>query len=157
VAFAQLAVMVLGGASLVGSGGARYLFAALLTGYELLFIARLGQTPAKDWLNVKVAVHPSDATPGLNRAARRWLLVLLALLVPDLWVTLALLVIVGAPTLLGARRGLHDLVAGTWVVDYDADEHDDVPDADFEPLDRLRKDRRFLRFRDEGRDEGPPT
>jgi uncharacterized RDD family membrane protein YckC len=141
--------MVLGGAAVVGPGGARYLFAVLLTAYELLFVARLGQTPAKDWLNVKVAVHPGDATPGLNRVARRWLLVLAALLVPDTRVTLVLLVVVAAPTVLGSRRGLHDRLGGTWVVGYDADEHEDVPDADFERLDRLRRDRRLLRFRDE--------
>ena len=146
--------MVLGGSALVGPDGARYLFAALLTGYELLFVARIGQTPAKDWLDVKVAVHPGVGTPGLARAVRRWLLVLVVLLVPNPWVAGAVLAVLVAPTLVGARRGLHDLLAGTWVVAYDADEHEDPSDVDFERLDRLRKERRLFRFRAE---DDPPT
>jgi uncharacterized RDD family membrane protein YckC len=144
-----MAIMLLGGAALIGPERARYLFAALLTGYELLFVARLGQTPAKDWLDVKVAVHPTDQTPGLSRAARRWAPVLVVLLVPNAWIAVAVLAVVLAPALVGPRRGVHDLVAGTWVVDYDADVHEDQPDVDFERLDRHRRERRFLRLRDD--------
>lgn len=144
--------MVLGGSALVGPGGARYLFAVLLTGYELLFVARIGQTPAKDWLDVKVAVHPGTDTPGLGRAARRWLLVLVVVLVANPWVAGAVLVALAVPALVGPRRGLHDLLAGTWVIDYDADEHEEPSDVDFERLDRLRKERRLFRFRAEDDD-----
>ncbi|MCD9624698.1 RDD family protein [Rhabdothermincola sp. EGI L10124] len=154
VFFAQLTFMVLGGSALVGPDGARYLFAVLLTGYELVFVARLGQTPAKDWLDVKVAAHPGTDTPGLARAVRRWLLVLVVLLVPNPWVAGAVLVALALPTLVGSGRGLHDLVAGTWVIAYDADEHEEQPDVDFERLDRLRKERRLFRFRAE---DDPPT
>gem|GEM_PF-2228760 len=156
VFFAQLAIMVLGGSALIGPDGARYLFAALLTGYELLFVVRLGQTPAKDWLDVKAAVHPGDATPGFGRALRRWLLVLVVVLMPNPWVAVTVLVVLAAPTLVGSGRGLHDLLAGTWVIAYDTDEHEDQPDVHFERLDRHRRDRRLFRFRDEGTDDRDP-
>jgi len=69
--------------------------------------------------------------------------------VADPWVAGVVLAGLALPTLVGSRRGLHDLLAGTWVVTYDADARDDVPEADFERLDRLRKERRLFRFREE--------
>lgn len=141
--------MLLGGSALVGPDHARLLFAGLLTAYELVFGSRLGQTPGQDLLHVKVAVAGTAEAPGLVRAARRWAVPLAAVLWADARVGAALLVVTAALALVvPGRRSGHDLLAGTWVIAYDADadEEGDEP-VDFAPLDDLRRQRRL--FRDE--------
>lgn len=144
VFFAQTTFMLLGGAAVVAPSGARYLFAGLLTAYELVFVSRLGQTPGKDLLHVKVASHGTRTTPGAERAVRRWLVPLAVVLSPDLRLAVAVVVLSIALALVtpGRRTG-HDLLADTWVIAYDADEEEGAAGVDFERLDRLRRRRLF--------------
>lgn len=141
--FAQTAFMLLGGSALVDPDAASLLYVALLCAYELVFVARLGQTPGKDLLDVKV-VGPDGGAPGAARTVRR-LVVLLPLLVVPQWPLVVTLV--AATVAVGLvhpeRRAAHDLVAGTRVVRYDADEVEALPPVDLDPLDRMRRERRF--------------
>jgi uncharacterized RDD family membrane protein YckC len=141
VFFCLFAVAVMGGGALIdGAGQARVAFVVLLVVYEGVFVARVGQTPGKDLLRVKVAVAGSADTPGAGRTARRLPLVSLPLLVPDPVVAASVLLATGVTVWLRPGRGLHDLLAGTWVVHYHADEEEDVEEADVEPLQRLRRE-----------------
>lgn len=138
--------MLLGGAALVRPEGARYLYVGLLTVYELVFVSRLGQTPGKDFLKIKVATTGTTASPALARAARRWVIPLAVLLSPDLRVGAALAVVsLVLVAVVPGRRSGHDVVAGTWVVGYDADAEEGTDGTDFGRLDRLRRERRLFR------------
>ena len=140
--FVQTAFMLLGGSALVGPGGARALFLALSSVYELVFLVRLGQTPGKDAMHVKVVAAGGGPVP-IPRAVVRWLPVVAAAAVPDLRVAAGLLGALALAALLApGRRGLHDRLAGTSVVAYDADREEAIEPLDLEPLDRLRRERR---------------
>lgn len=141
--FAQTAFMLLGGSALVGRDQARPLFFVLLSAYELVYVIRLGQTPGKDLLDIRVT-GPDGAPPSPARAGLRWLPLLAVAAIPDPRASFVLLLAVTAPAALGrARRGTHDLLAGTVVVAYDADHEEGLEPVDLDPLDRLRRDRRF--------------
>jgi uncharacterized RDD family membrane protein YckC len=95
--------------------------------YEVAFIAARGQTPAKERLKIRVTRVSDGKTPTIAQAMLRSSVVAVFRLVPGA------LMLVGNLTafLTGAtapfnmrRRALHDYLAGTMVVRYDADLHE---------------------------------
>lgn len=75
----------------------------------LFFYLRLGNTPGKKWVGLRVADYPSDAMPSIRQ------IVIRSLLYPFSYVAYAFgfLMILFHPK----RRGLHDLLTGTWVIE----------------------------------------
>ena len=83
--------------------------------YELPLTAVRGQTVGKMLTGTQVVRAADGAVPGWGRAAARWGVLYLPMLVPIIGVPLALLV--GASPLFDpCRRGWHDKAAGTVVV-----------------------------------------
>lgn len=102
--------------------GVLLLYALLGACYETVFVARSGQTPGKDLMNLRVVDAATGAPPGWRAATQRSVLMAIARLVPG--------VVLGtfAPLLFGlsvpfsaGRRGVHDYVCGTRVEFFDAD------------------------------------
>jgi len=102
-------------------------FIALAFIYEVAFIAVRGQTPAKERLKIRVTRVADGKTPTLWQAIVRSSVVGVFRLVPGALMLVGNLAAFAtgltAPFNL-RRRGLHDYVAGTMVVRYDADFHE---------------------------------
>lgn len=88
---------------------------------EVIYLAKRGQSPAKELLKIRVA-HPEREGGGLG-----WRLALLRWVVPGVVMALPIVVspfvlaALGAPALFDPqRRTLYDRLAGTTVVPYDA-------------------------------------
>ena len=113
--------------TLAHHGTAAYLTAGLVFPYEVGCIALWGQTLGKRIVGIRVA-GPDGAVPGWERAARRWLLPCgLGLLINTgalhhmgvvvfLGTVLSYVVFLRA-VFVSDRRGFHDLLAGTTVVE----------------------------------------
>lgn len=98
------------------------LYAIVAFVYEVTFVALRGQTPGKDICRIRVVVAGTDAVPGWARAVRRAVPVHATRLVPGLWLGTAAVLVTAAT---GARRPIHDHLAGTEVVRTVSD--DDAP------------------------------
>ena len=88
---------------------------------ELIDVAKRGQTPAKELLKIRV-VHPDrdGGSLGWGVAFTRWLVPGLAMALP-LYLAPFVLAVLGLPALFDPqRRTLHDRLARTTVVPYDA-------------------------------------
>lgn len=98
--------------------------------YEVVFTALRGQTPGKDLLDLKVVACGSTRQPSWGASVRRVAPIAGLRLLPGALVgTLALGVLGVSSPFDQQRRALHDRVAGTRVISYDADleESDDDP------------------------------
>ncbi|HUF32311.1 MAG TPA: RDD family protein [Acidimicrobiales bacterium] len=90
--------------------------------YEIAFIARSGQTPAKRLLQVRVVSMPSGGVPEVSAAVIRWFVVAGIVSLPSPPGVQLLLVIVVAGVCLvpmftrADRRGLHDRFSATAAV-----------------------------------------
>jgi len=95
--------------------------------YEVAFIAARGQTPAKERLKIRVTRVADGKNPTVVQAMLRSSVVAVFRLVPGALMLVGNLAAfatgVTAPFNL-RRRGLHDYIAGTMVVRYDADFHE---------------------------------
>ena len=95
--------------------------------YEVAFISLRGQTPAKERLKIRVTRVADGKIPTLGQAIRRSSVVAVFRLVPGALMLVGNLVAfatgVTAPFNM-RRRALHDYLAGTMVVRYDADLHE---------------------------------
>lgn len=100
-------------------------FVVMYAAYEGIFLVRShGQTPGKDIFNVRVVpIHGGDAISA-GRALRRWAIPGLLALVWPLWIAVLGLAAMSIPIAFGARRAIHDLIAGTTVVPYRRDDED---------------------------------
>ena len=91
---------------------------------EIVYIALRGQTPAKEVLKIRVVRSEGSGPPGWRVTLVRWLLPGLAIALPSVlpwWTAFIALVVLGAPAMLDPqRRTIHDRLAGTVVVPYDA-------------------------------------
>lgn len=122
--FWLFAMQVIGLTSwLIDSVWAAFLGIAVLYALlEVVYVAKRGQTPAKELFKIRVV--RVDGTEGLGvgwrTALLRWLVPGLALALPW-WVIPIALLVLGAPAFVDAqRRTLWDMLAGTIVVPYDA-------------------------------------
>ncbi len=95
--------------------------------YEVVFIAARGQTPAKERLKIRVTRVADGKNPTIAQAMLRSSVVAVFRLVPGALMLVGNLAAFAA----GAtapfnlrRRALHDYLAGTMVVRYDADLHE---------------------------------
>jgi uncharacterized RDD family membrane protein YckC len=91
---------------------------------EIVYVAKRGQTPAKEWLKIRVS-HPGHrAELGWRVAIARWVVPGIALALPFVlpwWSAPLALVILGLPALFDPqRRTVYDRLAGTGVFPYDA-------------------------------------
>ncbi len=121
--WALFALQVIGVTSWVDSTtGAFFTIACLYALLEIVYIAKRGQTPAKEMLKIRV-VHPDQTGPlGWSVAVTRWIVPGLALALPWWSIPIAL-VALGLPALFDPqRRTVYDRFAGTLVVPYDATE-----------------------------------
>jgi uncharacterized RDD family membrane protein YckC len=87
---------------------------------EIVYLAKRGQTPAKELFKIRVVRQGVAGPLGWSTSLVRWLVPGLALALP--WWTIPIaLVVLGAPAFFDAqRRTLWDRLAGTIVVPYDA-------------------------------------
>jgi len=166
VVFINLALVLVGGAALVDAAADRWspepwgrsfvptlVYAVIFAVYETAFVAVRGQTPGMDLVDLKVVVPATGEHPGWRRALLRTLPMIGLRIVPGaLLGTLAMLGVGASIPLDRQRRGLHDLLVGTTVIAYDADEDDDPGPIDRDALAETYGPRRlvdFLRHRDE--------
>ena len=95
--------------------------------YEVAFIAARGQTPAKERLKIRVTRVADGKNPTIAQAMLRSSVVAVFRLVPGALMLVGNLAAFAtgltAPFNM-RRRGLHDYLAGTMVVRYDADLHE---------------------------------
>jgi uncharacterized RDD family membrane protein YckC len=95
--------------------------------YEVVFIAARGQTPAKERLKIRVTRVADGKNPTVAQAMLRSSVVAVFRLVPGALMLVGNLAAfatgISAPFNL-RRRALHDYLAGTMVVRYDADLHE---------------------------------
>ena len=95
--------------------------------YEVAFIAARGQTPAKERLKIRVTRVADGKNPTITQAMLRSSVVAVFRLVPGALMVVGNLAAfatgVTAPFNM-RRRALHDYLAGTMVVRYDADLHE---------------------------------
>jgi uncharacterized RDD family membrane protein YckC len=95
--------------------------------YEVVFIAARGQTPAKERLKIRVTRVADGKNPTVLQAMLRSSVVAVFRLVPGALMLVGNLAAfatgVTAPFNM-RRRALHDYLAGTMVVRYDADLHE---------------------------------
>jgi uncharacterized RDD family membrane protein YckC len=146
VLFVNLGLVLIGGAALVDRAVDRWspepwgdsfvptlVYAALFLVYETAFVVARGQTPGMDLLHLKVVVTATGEHPRLARAIVRTVPLVALRLVPGaLAGTLAMLALGVTCPFDRQRRALHDLLVGTVVIDYDADDEDDAAG----PIDR---------------------
>jgi uncharacterized RDD family membrane protein YckC len=151
VLFVSLAVVLIGLAPLMsavserlapepwgGAFAATILYCVVATVYEVTFLAVRGQTPGKDLLNLRVIDASTGEPPSWRSAFVRTLPFTVLRLVPGLVLGTAVVGVMGVTTPWDPRnRGVHDIIAGTIVVDYDAD-----ADADetVEPIRRVDRE-----------------
>lgn len=120
--FWLFAMQIIGATSwLIDSVWAAFLGIAVLYALlEIVYLAKRGQTPAKELFKIRVVRADGTAGLGWATAVLRWLVPGLALALPWWTIPIALLVL-GAPAFVDARRRtLWDMLAGTIVVPYDA-------------------------------------
>jgi len=148
VLFVDLALALIGTAPLIDAAVDRWspepwgpsmvptvIYACLWFVYQTAFVALRGQTPGMDLLDLKVVDPATGEHPGWARAALRALPTTAARFVPTaLGGTVAMLAVGVSAPLSDRRRGLHDLLAGTIVVAYDADVEEAGDDPG--PIDR---------------------
>lgn len=147
VLFVNLALVLGGLASVVDSASTRWApepwgralvatiaYSAILLVYEVVFLALRGQTPGKDLFNLKVVEKTTLARPRWWVALVRTLPIVVLRLVPGAAVGTLAIGGLGVTAPFGARRGLHDWLAGTIVVSYDATAME--PESIVEPIDR---------------------
>jgi uncharacterized RDD family membrane protein YckC len=95
--------------------------------YEVVFIAARGQTPAKERLKIRVTRVADGKNPTVAQAMLRSSVVAVLRLVPGALMLVgnlaAFVTGLTAPFNM-RRRGVHDYLAGTMVVRYDADFHE---------------------------------
>ncbi|MGH9187144.1 MAG: RDD family protein [Acidimicrobiales bacterium] len=93
--------------------------------YEVVFLTRnQGQTPGKDIMNIRVVPLDGGDDVTAVRAATRWLVPGVGVLVPPVWLGAMVVCASGVTAAAGRRRAVHDLVAGTMVVPYARDRED---------------------------------
>jgi uncharacterized RDD family membrane protein YckC len=109
-------------------------YAAITVVYEVVFLAVRGQTPGKDLLDIKVVEVATLDRPRWWVALVRTLPIVALRLVPGVVAGTVAVLALGVSAPARRRRGVHDLLAGTMVVYYDAAamEPESVP----EPIDR---------------------
>ena len=88
--------------------------------YEITFVAVRGQTPGKEAMNLRVVDERTMAPPTVARSALRWSVPGLAFLVPPLPLAILAALASGIPALGARRRAVHDVMAATAVIRYDA-------------------------------------
>jgi uncharacterized RDD family membrane protein YckC len=139
VLFVNLGLVLVGGAALVDRAVDRWspepwgdsfvptlVYAALFLVYETAFVAARGQTPGMDLLHLKAVVATTGAHPRVARALVRTVPLVALRLVPGaLAGTVAMLALGVTCPFDRQRRAINDLLAGTVVIDYDADAGDD--------------------------------
>jgi uncharacterized RDD family membrane protein YckC len=123
--WALFALQVLGITSWVDSGPtALFTIAWLYAVLEIIYVAKRGQTPAKEMLKIRVTHPEHQGVLGWRIALTRWVLPGLALALPIVlpwWTTPLALVLLGVPALIDPeRRSVYDRLAGTTVMRYDA-------------------------------------
>jgi uncharacterized RDD family membrane protein YckC len=112
-------------------------FVALYGIYELVFTIARGQTPGKDRLDLRVEGAASGRPPDWPRAVVRFVPPAAFMMVPPIWLAALLVVGLGATAVWPSGRAIHDRLAGTVVVHYDADvEEGPLPGRE---RDRLRR------------------
>lgn len=119
---------------------ATVLYTVVSSLYEVTFLVVRGQTPGKDLLHLRVVDATTGEPPGWSRAIVRTAPFAALRLVPGAFLGTAVTVVLGASAPFDRqRRGIHDLLAGTVVVRYDADveEDDDPPRVDRSELSRV--------------------
>ena len=85
--------------------------------YEIVFVAKTGTTPGKDFMGIEVVDAVTGERPTLGQATRRWFLPGIVQPIPGFWVGGVLTGVWGATAFLDAeRRTVHDRLAGTRVV-----------------------------------------
>lgn len=164
VLFINLAFVLIGGAALVDAAVTRWspdpwgdsfvptlLYAAIFLAYETTFVAVRGQTPGMDLVDIEVVVTSSGPggprRPGWRRALVRTLPLAALRLVPGALLGTAAMLTVGVSIPADRRRrGLHDLLSGTTVVDsYDVDTDEPGP-IDRDELAETYGPRRLIDF-----------
>jgi len=151
VLFVNLALVLIGGAALVDRAVDRWspepwgdsfvptiVYASLFLIYESAVVAARGQTPGMDLLHLKVVVASTGRQPAVPRAIVRTVPLVVLRLVPGAVAgTLAMLGLGVSCPVDRQRRAVHDLLAGTVVIAYDADTEDGDGDDDPPgPIDR---------------------
>lgn len=108
--------------------------ALVLAAVEVVPTAVWGRTPGKLMLGLRTVDVDTDRPPGFVRSVFRGLLIHGWVALPFLgWV---LPVVIAATVVLGpSRRGVHDLLSGTRVVELLPVEPADGPESDLEPDD----------------------
>jgi uncharacterized RDD family membrane protein YckC len=92
-------------------------FAVCYAAYEIVFVAKTGATPGKDYMGLAVVDATTGAHPTYGQAARRWFLPGIVQPIPGAWVSGVLTLVWGATALVDdERRAVHDRLAGTRVV-----------------------------------------
>ncbi len=94
----------------------RLTFLAVTALYELLPTALAGRTFGKLLLGLQVQRAGAAEAPGFGRAAGRWIVLIGAAALPVVGLP-ALVVVTGVALFDPRRRGLHDRLAGTVVMD----------------------------------------
>lgn len=143
VLFLTLAIVLVGTAPLIDDAASRWapepwgsafvstlLFSVTFFVYETAFLAVRGQTPGMDLVQLKVIVPATGEHPSWRRAALRTLPLTLLRVVPTaIFGTVAMLLVGISAPVDRRRRGLHDFLAGTIVISYDADADDEDEDG----------------------------
>jgi uncharacterized RDD family membrane protein YckC len=85
--------------------------------YEIVFVAKAGATPGKDFMGIEVVDATTGGRPTLDQATRRWLLPGIVQPIPGAWIGAILTGVWGATGFLDPqRRTVHDRLAGTRIV-----------------------------------------
>lgn len=85
--------------------------------YEIVFVWKVGATPGKDLLRIRVIDHHTGTTPSAGQAARRWFLPGIVQPIPGAWAGAVLTAVWGTTAFADPhRRSIHDRMAGTRVV-----------------------------------------
>jgi len=102
-------------------------FVVLYVVYEVVFLHwNKGQTPGRDWMDVRVVAH-GGGDPSVPTALTRAFLPAAAMLLAPLWLAAVAVGALGASAWGPRRRSLPDLAARTTVVHWDRDAHE-APD-----------------------------
>lgn len=160
VLFVNLAFVLIGGAALVDAAVDRWspepwgasfvptiLYATFFLVYETSFVAVRGQTPGMDLLDIEVVVPSTGGHPGWRRALVRTLPLAVLRLAPGALVGTAAMAAVGVSIPVDRqRRALHDLLAGTIVIDSYGTDDDGPGPIDRDELAETYGPRRLIDF-----------